>query len=100
MPRINAVHLGRTASAAAKVPFSKPPPGDAPLRTFDRIALVEALDREAATQVLAALKNRLMLDKLPADFGSDVYDLAFVFPGADPGERLRHRRPAWDASAA
>ena len=42
-----------------------------------------------------ALRAALELQALPVDFGADVYDLAFVFPGADPRERLPHRRPGW-----
>jgi hypothetical protein len=99
MPRVNAVHLGRTATTAAKVPFSKPPPERVEVRAFDRIALIESLDRDAAAQALAGIKSRLSLDALPEDFGADVYDLAFVFPGADADERIRHRRPGWGAVA-
>ena len=101
MPNINAVHLGQTTTAAAAfaVPIDPPRPDCESLRPFDRIALIEALDRDAASRALAEVKRRLNLGALPADYGADVYDLAFVFPGADPGERLRHRRPAWDAGA-
>lgn len=99
LPRVNAVHLGRTGTVASVVPFSRPQPVSASLRSFDRIALVEALDRDAALQALAEVKRRLNLGALPADFGADVYDLAFVFPGADAGERLRHRRPGWNSIA-
>lgn len=101
MPGINAVHLGQIApaKAALAVPFDTPPPDCASLRPFDRIALIEALDRDAASGALAEVKRRLYLGALAADFGADVYELAFAFPGADPGERLRHRRPAWDAGA-
>lgn len=98
LPRVNAVHLGRTARGAPMVPFGSPPPESVPVRLFDRIALIEALDRDAASHALTQVKRALQLEALPADFGADVYDLAFVFPGTDPGERLRHRRPAWDAS--
>lgn len=97
-PGVNAVHLGRIATVASAVPFAKPPPECAPLRPFDRIALIEALDRAAAAHALTEAKRRLNLSALPADFGADVYDLAFVFPGADPGESRRHRRPGWDSA--
>jgi hypothetical protein len=99
MPRVNAVHLGRTA-AAAEVPFRPPPPEHVAVRTFDRIALIETLDRDAAAQALAELKSRLGLGALAHDFGADVYDLAFVFPGTSPRERLHHRRAGWSAGAA
>lgn len=100
LPRVNAVHLGRTTEGAPSVPFGAPPLESVPARPFDRIALIEALDRDAAHDALASVKRTLQLEALPADFGADVYDLAFVFPGADPGERLAHRRPGWDASSA
>ena len=101
MPSINAVHLGQATPAAAvfAAQLDRPPPESAPFRRFDRIALIEALDRNAASRALAETKSRLNLAALPADFGADVYELAFVFPGADPSERLRHRRPGWDAGA-
>lgn len=95
LPRVNAVHLGRAAQGAPAVPFGSPPPTSAPMRAFDRVALIEALDREGAVHALAAVQRALGLEALPADFGAGVYDLAFVFPGADPGERLRHRRSGW-----
>lgn len=97
LPRVNAVHLGRTAHAALALPFASPPPQSAPVRAFDRIALIEALDRDAASHALGEVKRAVQLQALPADFGADVYDLAFVFPGADADERLAHRRVAWDA---
>ena len=99
LPSVTAAHLGRTAPVGSAVPFRKPTPESAPLRPFDRIALIEALDRDAAARALDEIKRRLSLDALPADFGADVYDLAFVFPGSDAGERLAHRRPGWDAAA-
>lgn len=95
LPRVNAAHRGRVREGAPSVPFGAPPPTTAATRAFDRIALIEALDRNAAHDALAALQCRLALQSLPRDFGADVFDLAFVFPGADPAERLRHRRPAW-----
>jgi hypothetical protein len=98
LPRVNAVHLGRTTDGAPTVPFAAPPPESAPVRPFDRIALIEALDHDAADHALAQLKRTLQLEALPADFGAGVYDLAFVFPGADAQERLPHRRPGWGAS--
>jgi hypothetical protein len=95
LPRVNAVHLGRVAEGAAAVPFRTPPPERAKPRAFDRIALIEALDRDAAAAALAHAQRALGLATLPRDFGADVYDLAFVFPAAGTGERLAHRRPGW-----
>jgi hypothetical protein len=97
-PRVNAVHLGRTTQGAPSVPFASPPPASAPVRAFDRIALIEALDRDAALHALGEIRRALQLEALPADFGADVYDLAFVFPGPDAGEQLRHRRIGWGTS--
>ena len=96
LPRINAVHCGQRTDTGVTVPFSAPVSGAAPLREFDRIALIEALDRDAAAAALIDVQRATGLEELPHDFGAGVYDLAFVFPGADPGERLRHRRPGWD----
>lgn len=95
LPRVNAVHLGRTVPGAPAVPFGSPPPASAPTRAFDRVALIEALDRDAASQALEGIKRALALEALPADFGADAYDLAFVFPGTDAQERLTHRRSGW-----
>jgi len=95
LPRVNAVHLGRAANSASTVPFASPP--RASVRTFARIALLEALDRDAASRALGAVQRAVQLQALPADFGADVYDLAFVFPGADADERLAGRRADWNA---
>jgi hypothetical protein len=97
-PRVTAVHVGSTTQGAPPVPFGSPPPSSAAVRPFDRIALIEALDRDAAAHALSEVKHALRLDALPADFGADVYDLAFVFPGNDARERFRHRRAGWDAA--
>ena len=96
LPRINAVQCGRRTDTGVNVPFSAPPPGSAAAREFDRIALIEALDRAAAESALTSVQRATGLAALPRDFGVGVYDLAFVFPGADAAERLRHRRPGWE----
>jgi hypothetical protein len=59
------------------------------------VLLIEALEREAAAAALAELRAAFELSDLPADFGADVYDLGFVFPGTDSGEPSHHRRPGW-----
>jgi len=94
LPRVNAVHLGArregtgaSFGAAAREP--KLP------RLFDRIALIEALDRDAATDALARVQHAADLRALPRDFGADVYDLALVFPGHDAAEREVYRRAGW-----
>jgi hypothetical protein len=94
LPRVNAVHLGaRHQVTAAATPDARSVPHGP--RAFDRIALIEALDRPAAADALARVQQALDLRSLPRDFGADVYDLAFVFPSHDPGERRAHARAAW-----
>jgi hypothetical protein len=97
-PRVTAVHLGSVERGLPSVPWTKTPAASVPVREFDRVALIETLDRVAAETALAQLGADLGLAPMSADFGADVYDLAFVFPGADADERLRHRRPDWDRS--
>ena len=98
LPGVTACHVGDGTGGASPIPWHSPPATTAPLRAFDRVALIEALDRDAAIRALAFARAPLGLGHQPPDFGCDVYDLAFVFPGHDAGERLRHRRPQWDAS--
>jgi hypothetical protein len=65
-----------------------------PTRPFDRVLLVEALDRDAASAALRIARRALQLDAAD-DFGAAVYDLAFAFPGHDPASRQRFRRAGW-----
>ena len=95
LPRINAVHHGRRSDPALAVPFGTPPPQTAPVIEFDRVALVEGLDRASAADALAALRDRLGLQALAGNCTSGAFDLALVFPGADPDEKLAHRRAGW-----
>jgi len=94
-PGVVALHVGQGSGGAPPIAWTSPPAASAPLRPFDRVMLIEALDRDAAAVALRAARDRLGLSALPFDFGNEVYDLAFVFPGHDHGERLRHRRPQW-----
>lgn len=96
LARVTGVHCGRRSDTGLTVKFRTPPPSTRHLREFDRIALIEALDREAAEGALTNLQRVMDLESLNRDFGADVYDLAFGFPGADASERLRYRRPTWD----
>jgi len=97
MPGVVACHVGEgTAGAPADWSRSTEPP--APLRAFDRILLVEALDRDRAGAALADAKRQLRLEAVQRDFGCDVYDLAFVFPGHDASERVAHRRSTWPSA--
>lgn len=66
--------------------------GRSEARAFDRVLLIEALDRDAAQRALRAAREALAQGSLPADFGNDVYDLAFVFPGHDGAAPARHAR--------
>ena len=77
-PGVVGVHVGRVADAG-------PPPSwvkrnDAAVRAFDRLLVVEALDRELASGALAVARDALGLRSLPRDFGNDAYDLAFALP--------------------
>ena len=97
VPGVVACHVGEgTAGAPAHWSRSTEPP--TPARAFDRILLVEALDRDRAHAALADAKRQLRLEAVRRDFGCDVYDLAFVFPGHDASERVAHRRPTWPAA--
>lgn len=93
-PGVVACHLGERAGEPA--PAWASGAGEAAVRAFDRVLLIEALDREAATAALAHARALPGLADVPDDFGGEVYDLAFVFPGHAPHERLRHRRANWD----
>jgi len=92
-----ACHLGQGEGGAPATPWSREPAATAPRRAFDRVLLIEALDRAHAHAALAAARDALDLPAHPDDFGHDVYDLACVFPGHDAGASRRHRRPQWDA---
>jgi len=85
-PGVVACHLGERAGDGA-----------ATAREFDHVLLIEATERVLAEAALSRARVDLRLDTLPRDFGNDVYDLAFVFPGHDAAARRAHRRPHWDA---
>ena len=95
LPRINAIHSGRRSEPALTVPFKAPPQQTAPALDFDRVALIEGLDRTACARALDVLRRELRLETLADSCTSGVFDLALVFPGSDPSERLAHRRPEW-----
>jgi hypothetical protein len=92
MPGVTACHVGRAVASPAPAPAIFP--SLAP-RRFDTLLLVEALDRVHARAALDLARRALHLDHLPADFGNDVFDLAFAFPGHDAAAPARHRRPHW-----
>ena len=98
LPRINGAHAGRRTEPAVEMPFK---PADAvPVPAFDRVALVEGLDRAACDVALSALRSLLALDGLATHCTSGSFDLAFVFPGNDPAEAAPHRRSGWTTRAA
>jgi hypothetical protein len=62
---------------------------------FDLVLLLDTTARAAADHALAAAASRF-----GAAEPGGAYDLAFVFPGADPAERIAHRRPGWPTPPA
>jgi hypothetical protein len=98
LPRINAVHLGSRRDGAPSPRVGGANAKEQAPRTFSRIALIEALDHDAAADALVRVQRALDLRAMPRDFGADVYDLALVFPGHDATERNALRRAGWDGS--
>ena len=94
LPGVVACHAGERADGTQSMPW---PAGAAPERAFERVVLIEALDRALAEAALAQARRLAGLAGLAPDFGNDVYDLAFVFPGHDAASVRRHRRAHWDA---
>ncbi|MDB5873391.1 MAG: hypothetical protein JWQ07_2833 [Ramlibacter sp.] len=95
MPRITGCHWGSRLGGLPAQNFKKTPGTTVETRAFNTVLLIEALDGAAAGAALMETKSALGMAGLPADFGADVYDLAFVFPGADRAARGRHRRLSW-----
>lgn len=88
LPGVVAWHAGRGRPS----PLAWAAEGDGATRAFAGVLLVEALDRDLARRALRAAREALALASLPPDFGNDVYDLAFVFPGHDTHAAARHAR--------
>jgi hypothetical protein len=63
---------------------------------FDRVLVLEALDRAAAARAFAHAAAAFAPGEDPGALGG-VYDLAFAFPGFRPGEKAAHARPGWGA---
>ena len=93
-----AVHLARGVPSSGPGAWPRSASGHVP-RAFDAVLLAEALDRAAAARILPALRQRAGLDDAVDDFGADVYDLAYAFPGHREAARERHRRPHWARGA-
>jgi hypothetical protein len=74
-PAVVAAHSGTGGIVNATADWRSDAQSDAAPRSFDTILLVEALDRAAAAHALTTARRALALARLPADFGSDVYDL-------------------------
>ena len=85
LERVTGAHLGTTTDVGPA-----PAVVDASPLAFDRVVMFVALDRDAAQAALHDARSTLSPVTL-----AGVYDLAFVFPGADASERLRHRRATW-----
>jgi hypothetical protein len=64
---------------------------------FAAVLLLDALGRAGAEHAFAAAVRRFLPAGMPALSAGGVYDLAFVFPGTDPAERIAHRRAHWRA---
>ena len=92
---VTACHVGDGGATATN--WSQQASHDAPTRPFDRILLIEALDRESAAAALDHARRSLGFSDSTTLFGCGVYDLAFAFPGHDGAARGAHRRPAWSA---
>jgi hypothetical protein len=93
---VTGCHIGEGTGGGPANRWSTASADSVPLRGFDRVMLIEALDRDAAAAALEAVRPLQGVDATASDFGSDVYDLAFVFPGHAPDERQPHRRAQWD----
>lgn len=96
-PGVVACHVGERADGTLAAPWPAPPPGAPEERAFDHVVLLEALDRAHAQAALSGARESIGLAGLAADFGNDVYDFAFAFPGHDAAAGRAHRRPHWDA---
>lgn len=85
-PRIVRARLGRCAGGARADAQS------ADAAPFGAVLLVDALDRSMAAGAFANLVARFHPGEDPLHHGG-LYDLAFIFPSADPAERGAHQRP-------
>jgi hypothetical protein len=91
--------LGRRTEGLPTAAWRQAPVEPGAPDEFDAVLLLEALDRSAAQQAFDEACRRFWAGAAPTDVGG-VYDLAFVFPGLDPGEREAHRRASWAAMPA
>ena len=70
MPRITATHWGDGKGGMPTVAWNQAPSATVAQRAFDRILLIEALDRPAAEAALRAAKEATGLAGLAADLGA------------------------------
>jgi len=95
-PGLVSARLGLHAEGLPTVAWRQAPPETGASAAFDAVLLLEALDRPAAQAAFDEACRRFRPGVAPQECGG-VYDLAFAFPGLDPGEREAHRRPGWAA---
>lgn len=93
-PGVVAARLGRRVEGTPAVAWRGTPPEPGAERGFDRVLLIEALDRAAAGAAFEEACRRFGDEGAPAELGG-IYDLAFSFPGGRPDDRPAHRRPGW-----
>ena len=98
-PGMVRARLGRRAEGLPTAAWRQAQPEPGGPDGFDAVLLLEALDRSAAQRAFDEACRRFCAGATPTDVGG-VYDLAFVFPGLDPGEREAHRRASWAAMPA
>jgi hypothetical protein len=98
-PGMVRARLGRRTEGLPTAAWRQAPAEPGAPDEFDAVLLLEALDRSAAQQAFDEACRRFWAGAAPTDVGG-VYDLAFVFPGLDPGEREAHRRASWAAMPA
>jgi hypothetical protein len=98
-PGMVRARLGRRTEGLPTAAWRQAPAEPGAPDEFDAVLLLEALDRSAAQQAFDEACQRFWAGAAPTDVGG-VYDLAFVFPGLDPGEREAHRRASWAAMPA
>jgi hypothetical protein len=97
-PGVVAARIGRRAGpdgTAGAFRIGAPETGASD--AFAAILLLDALGRSAAEHAFASAARRYLPAGMPALHAGGVYDLAFAFPGADPAERMAHRRAHWQA---
>jgi hypothetical protein len=95
-PGMVAARFGRRNGEGAARGFRAGGADSGAAEDFAGVLVLEALDRAAAARAFAAASAQFAPGVPPLELGG-VYDLAFVFPGFRPGERVPHARPGWRA---